>query len=57
MNGNGLEYPIQRGGYHPGDPPGPARAIYQKNPLAANGGHSTSRADIKVHYVFVDPFL
>ncbi|KAF8194954.1 hypothetical protein BJ912DRAFT_1056848 [Pholiota molesta] len=42
MNGNGLEYPIQRGGggyHHPGDPPGPARAIYQRNPQAANGGH------------------
>ncbi|KAF8190548.1 hypothetical protein BJ912DRAFT_326096 [Pholiota molesta] len=40
MAGNGLEYPIQKGGYHPGNVVGPTRGIYQKNPPAADGSHN-----------------
>jgi hypothetical protein len=41
MVGPGHEYPIQKGGYHPGDNNlGPTRGIYQTNPPAADGSHN-----------------
>ncbi|KAF8186798.1 hypothetical protein BJ912DRAFT_453002 [Pholiota molesta] len=40
MVGHGLEYPIQKGGYHPGGPLGPTRGIYQPNPPASDGSHN-----------------
>ncbi|KAF9482325.1 hypothetical protein BDN70DRAFT_991250 [Pholiota conissans] len=41
MVGSGKEYPIQKGGYHPGDEHlGPVRGIYQDNARGADGKHA-----------------
>jgi hypothetical protein len=58
MVGHGHEYPIQKGGYHPGDTNlGPARGIYQKNPPAADGSHSTFSIGAKMHRICTDTSL